>query len=99
MGNLECSILDVALYKNATQSSTHQDWAGVYIAQYAVDGMSNSSLVERSCAHKSATPDKNPWWEVDFENIYNITGVEITNRGDCCGDRLRNFAVTVDNRF
>lgn len=26
-----------------------------------------------------------PWWAVDLGQVYEVTDVEITNRGDCCG--------------
>ena len=85
-------IADVALYKNASQSSTLE-----YPAHYAVDGNKNTDLIQNSCAHTQL--DKSPWWEVDLGKKYDITGVEITNRGDCCGERLKDFNITVDSNL
>ena len=86
----EFSILDVALYKKASQSSTYS----TATANKAVDGNKNSIYSGGSCTH-TANTNQPIWWEVDFGKIYNITGVEITNRGDCCGNRLKNFEITV----
>ena len=85
-------IAEVALYKNASQSSTFG-----YAAHNAVDGNENTDLTQHSCAHTQL--DKSPWWEVDLGKTYNITGVEITNRGDCCGNRLKDFNITVDGNL
>ena len=85
-------IADVALYKNASQSSTLE-----YPARYAVDGNITTDLFQGSCTHTDI--EDRPWWEVDLGKTYDITGVEITNRGDCCGNRLKNFDITVDGNL
>ena len=89
----ECLISDVALYKNASQSSTFVGHASA-IAHNAVDGRADPDFNAGSCSHTDG--GQKQWWEVDFGRIYNITGVEITNRGNGFDQRLRNFAVTVD---
>ncbi|XP_065060838.1 protein crumbs homolog 1-like isoform X2 [Rhopilema esculentum] len=61
----------------------------------AVDGSRRSSYNEGSCTH--TITEMKPWWQVDLEQKYDILGVNITNRSDCCKDRLRNFKVTVDS--
>ena len=63
-------------------------------AHYAVDGKSTTALYQNSCSHTGE--EEWPWWEVDFGNTYSVAGVEITNRGDCCGERLKNFDVIVN---
>ena len=68
------------------------------MAQKAVDGNTNSNFHEKSCSH-TRKGDSEPWWEVDLGHAYNVAGVEITNRGDCCGNRLENFNVTVDGNL
>ena len=91
------SILDVALFKKTAQSSTIIFAGSEMISHKAVDGIATTSFSSSSCTHTKA--DAEPWWMVDFGKVYNITGVEITNRGDCCGDRLKNFDVTVDGNL
>ena len=87
------SISDVALFKKTSQSSNFYD----YGSHLAADGNLDTRMDQLSCAHTKA--DAEPWWMVDFGKVYNVTGVEITNRGDCCGDRLKNFDVTVDGNL
>ncbi|XP_078579504.1 fucolectin-5-like [Branchiostoma floridae x Branchiostoma japonicum] len=36
-----------------------------------------------------------PWWKVDLSSTYAIKRISILNRGDCCGERLKNFMVRV----
>jgi len=84
---------NVALYKHARQSSKQ----GSGTADRAVDGNSNSHYGDKSCTHTKS--ESKAWWEVDFGRIYNITGVEITNRGDCCAERLSNFSVLIDGEL
>ena len=45
-----------------------------------------------TCTHTNA--EKNPWWRVDLLEERTVTSVRITNRGDCCWDRLYGFEVT-----
>jgi len=37
----------------------------------------------------------NPWWRVDLYNEYAVNKVVISNREDCCGERLDGFQVRV----
>ena len=39
----------------------------------------------------------NPWWMVDLKASYWIGQIVITNRGDCCGDRLDGAEIRVGN--
>ena len=68
-------------------------------SERAVDGNRASKYNSHSCTHTIHGRDPQPWWEVYLGKKYSITGVEITNRGDCCGERLRNFDVTVDAKL
>ena len=36
-----------------------------------------------------------PWWRVDFGGTAVVYSMKITNRGDCCGERLSDFNVRV----
>ena len=62
----------------------------------AVDGNKNSQWGGRSCTHTHSQP--NAWWRVDLGADYRVGTVKLTNRGDCCGNRLRNFDIRVGNR-
>jgi len=36
-----------------------------------------------------------PWWKANFGVNVVVTKVQILNRGDCCGDRLKDAKVFV----
>uniref|UniRef100_H3AHA0 Fucolectin tachylectin-4 pentraxin-1 domain-containing protein n=1 Tax=Latimeria chalumnae TaxID=7897 RepID=H3AHA0_LATCH len=46
-----------------------------------------------SCTHTQA--DFAPWWRLDLQEQHTIITVVITNRGDCCSERLRGVQVWV----
>ncbi|MFE7393406.1 alpha-L-fucosidase [Streptomyces sp. NPDC057582] len=83
--------INLAYDKPATQSSTLQ--AGTE-ASKAVDGNTNGSFSSGSVTHTSDKPlDANPWWQVDMGKPQSVGTIELSNRTDCCSDRLRNFYV------
>ncbi|KAL0189935.1 hypothetical protein M9458_017034, partial [Cirrhinus mrigala] len=41
--------------------------------------------------------DRNPWWRVDLLDVYKITRVSITNRGDCCEERIEGIQIRIGN--
>lgn len=86
-------FLDVALYKLATQSSTY-DGCDPF---RGVDGNTKNSYSDNTCFHTN--DEQSPWWQVNFGKSFTIVGVELTNRGDCCGDRLKQFKITVDGQL
>ncbi|XP_065150240.1 fucolectin-like [Paramisgurnus dabryanus] len=49
-----------------------------------------------TCTHTVPTTD-NPWWRVDLLDSYYISRVFITNRPDCCGDRLEGAEIRIGN--
>ncbi|CAB4023112.1 partial [Paramuricea clavata] len=67
-----------------------------YISQRAVDGNSNSNWYGNSCYETLYEPVPH-WWRVNFEEEIQVARVVITNRGDCCGDRLSNFGIKIGN--
>ena len=38
-----------------------------------------------------------PWWYVDLGCERTVAKVTVTNRGDCCGERLNGFKIAVGN--
>ncbi|XP_048057804.1 uncharacterized protein LOC125275148 [Megalobrama amblycephala] len=82
---------NLALNAKAVQSST----APLGDAQHAVDGDRNSDANKGSCSHTNS--DFNPWWRVDLENVYSISNVTITNRQDCCKERLKGAQIRIGN--
>nr|KAG5709099.1 hypothetical protein BaRGS_028555 [Batillaria attramentaria] len=86
------SYSNVAAGKTAKHSSLYPWYGGE--ASKAVDGNADPNWDSCSCSHTS-DEDTSPWWYVDLGGTYIIKQVVITNRGDCCGERLANFTVEV----
>ncbi|KAG9263827.1 hypothetical protein AMEX_G21969 [Astyanax mexicanus] len=80
---------NVALGAEAVQSST--GYGG--LARYAVDGSLETNYHLKKCTH-TAQQD-NPWWRVDLNRTYNISRIVITNRGDCCVERISGAQIRV----
>ena len=83
--------INLARGKMATQSSTSYGGA----ASRAVDGNTDGNHYNGSVSHTGN--QKNPWWQVDLSNSYNIKSIRLWNRTDCCAERLSNFYVLVSN--
>eukprot|EP00794_Sanderia_malayensis_P014222 gene14222-15705_t len=60
----------------------------------ALDGNLNTNYGNGSCAHTGCCSPM-PWWRVDFGQTATVYSMKITNRGDCCGERLSNFDIRV----
>ena len=83
---------NLARGKGTRQSSTAYGGS----SSRAVDGNRNTRWGGRSCTHTNA--QHNAWWRVDLGADYKVERVKLTNRGDCCGNRLSNFDIRVGNR-
>ncbi|KAJ8354158.1 hypothetical protein SKAU_G00217250 [Synaphobranchus kaupii] len=81
---------NVALRGKASQSSQYD---GLTQAQNAIDGNHNTHYRSRSCTHTQQ--QANPWWRVDLLCVYRVTSVTITNRGDCCSERLNGAEIRI----
>ena len=42
------------------------------------------------------TSDRDPWWQVDFQETKVISELRIHNRAECCKGRLRDLTVEID---
>nr|XP_006824444.1 PREDICTED: uncharacterized protein LOC102810371 [Saccoglossus kowalevskii] len=82
---------NVAFEKPATQSSRR---AGASAGR-AVDGNRHSDFKMKSCA--MTLYEYEPWWQVDLRQEFSVFQVSITNRQDCCAQRLENAEVRVGN--
>ncbi|XP_060772944.1 fucolectin-like [Neoarius graeffei] len=83
---------NVALSGIATQSSTYNN---KYYAYLANDGNRASHFSSYSCT--TTNPEDNPWWRVDLLAVYDIRNVTITNRGDCCPERINGAEIHIGN--
>nr|Q9I926.1 RecName: Full=Fucolectin-6; Flags: Precursor [Anguilla japonica]BAB03528.1 fucolectin-6 [Anguilla japonica] len=85
---------NVAVRGKATQSDQLQgQWDAFSHASNAIDGNQDSYFYHGSCTHTSG--GANPWWRVDLLQEYKITSVTITNRGDCCGERITGARIII----
>ncbi|HEY6509006.1 MAG TPA: discoidin domain-containing protein, partial [Vicinamibacterales bacterium] len=88
-GHAGLEPVNLALAKATRQSSTLGDG----VPWKAVDGNVNGTYSFGSVTHTAA--DLHSWWEVDLGEVRQIGRIEITNRVDCCGERLSPFMVIV----
>ena len=72
--------INLAHGKPTKMSST----LGEFVSWRAVDGDRDSMSFGHSCTQ--TRKEKDAWWQVDLQAVYNIREVVITNRGDCCGE-------------
>ncbi|KAM4688886.1 uncharacterized protein O3C94_006985 [Discoglossus pictus] len=64
-------------------------------AKNAIDGKSDGNYRNGFCTHTDQ--DSNPWWKVDLKQTYKVQTIVVTNRQDCCGERLKGAEVRVGN--
>ncbi|XP_058240211.1 fucolectin-like isoform X2 [Hemibagrus wyckioides] len=83
--------VNVALKGIATQSSIY---ANRY-ASLAIDGNRQSNAYYYSCTTTNA--QYSPWWSVDLLAVYDISDVIVTNRGDCCPERINGAEIHIGN--
>ncbi|XP_078393833.1 fucolectin-6-like [Cetorhinus maximus] len=91
VGTLACG--NVARRGNATQSSTN--WGGD--ANKAIDGNLNAFYKNRSCTHTNT--DLRPWWSLDLFTEEKVLSIKVTNRQDCCWERLKGAVIRVGTSF
>ncbi|KAI4811419.1 hypothetical protein KUCAC02_014328 [Chaenocephalus aceratus] len=84
---------NVALRGKATQSDRYNHVFGSAIS--AIDGNRDNDFHSGSCSHTDAESD--PWWRVDLLEPYVVTSVTISNRGDCCPERLLGAHIHIGN--
>lgn len=89
------STPNVAFKKPTDQSSTYQpQHEDVGPESYrANDGTDEGSLMYGSCS--MTDEGEVHWWMTDLTVSYTIGTIRITNRFDCCSDRLADFVVEV----
>ncbi|CAI9603280.1 unnamed protein product, partial [Staurois parvus] len=59
----------------------------------AIDGNKDPNFYHGfcSCTHNGLSP----WWRVDLLKPYKIVYITITNRGDCCSERLNGAEILI----
>ncbi|KAI4875408.1 hypothetical protein NFI96_009873, partial [Prochilodus magdalenae] len=91
-----CRSKNLALYGKATQSDLiGNPWAPFGHAYNAIDGNSDPDYNHGSCT--TTKSQQNPWWRVDLLDEYTVTSITITNRGDCCPERINGAEIHIGN--
>nr|XP_014354456.1 PREDICTED: fucolectin-like [Latimeria chalumnae] len=83
---------NVALWGRATQSSRYSRKGE---ANHAIDGKKSTNYFSGACS--STKKVFGPWWRLELEKSFNISAIAITNRGDCCPERLQGAVIRVGN--
>uniref|UniRef100_A0A3B4Z9Z0 Si:ch211-215k15.4 n=1 Tax=Stegastes partitus TaxID=144197 RepID=A0A3B4Z9Z0_9TELE len=52
------------------------------------------AVLHGSCSH-TAVGETNPWWRLDLRQTFVIISIKVTNRGDCCAERLDGAEILV----
>uniref|UniRef100_A0A672JYV1 Fucolectin tachylectin-4 pentraxin-1 domain-containing protein n=1 Tax=Sinocyclocheilus grahami TaxID=75366 RepID=A0A672JYV1_SINGR len=73
----------------STQSSTSENW----FAEKAID----RGLQQLYTGCSSTLSQTNPWWRLDLHHIYRVNRVVITNRNDCCAERINGMEIRIGN--
>ncbi|XP_041649524.1 fucolectin-1-like [Cheilinus undulatus] len=84
---------NVAIRGKATQSIQYLH--ALSMAGNAIDGNRDHDFHSGSCTHTST--QTNPWWRVDLLESYIVIALIITNRGDCCAERLDGAQIHIGN--
>uniref|UniRef100_A0ABM5GF69 Uncharacterized protein isoform X1 n=1 Tax=Pogona vitticeps TaxID=103695 RepID=A0ABM5GF69_9SAUR len=85
-------VPNVALEGTAFQSSTYNKLG---FAENAIDGSTAVNFMRKSCTHTDL--ELNPWWTVDLKAEFNVSSVSVTNREDCCANRLNGAEIRIGN--
>ncbi|XP_013392232.1 fucolectin-like [Lingula anatina] len=88
---------NLAKGKPAYQSTTYVNVNGVHPASRSVDGNYDNVMSNGRCSHTDL--GQGQWWLVDLETTASVAGVIITNRGDCCSERLNNVEVRIGTSY
>lgn len=83
--------MNLALGKPTYQLSTTLNG----VSSNAVDGSKHPDFSQNSCVQSNHVNE--PWWYVDLQERFYVTSVIITNRRDCCHERLTDFEIKVGN--
>ncbi|XP_073399448.1 uncharacterized protein [Dendrobates tinctorius] len=86
--------LNIARNGDASQVSVLQSRIMGY-AKNAIDGVKAVRYDNGSCTF--TTKVNNPWWRLDLMQTYKIMNVVLTNRMDCCSERLMGAEVRIGN--
>ena len=84
------AVANVALGKTATLSNQGHPQGD---APHGVDGNTNGNYGSNSVTHSDT--NTNPFLNVNLGDSFSISSVDLWNRTDCCGDRMRDIRVQI----
>ncbi|XP_043100880.1 uncharacterized protein LOC122349023 [Puntigrus tetrazona] len=85
-------IDNLATGRTVTQSSTYP---GLWTADRAID--SNPDFMQPWSTCSSTDIQTNPWWRLDLGSVYRVNRVVVTNRIDCCPERINGAEIHIGN--
>ncbi|KAL0189885.1 hypothetical protein M9458_016984, partial [Cirrhinus mrigala] len=59
----------------------------------AIDSNRGFQQLYTGCS--STNNETNPWWRLDLHDVYRVSEVVITNRKDCCADRIKGAEIRI----
>jgi len=67
-----------------------------YPPESAVDGVYlTASLGDNKLCFETRTPNKAPWFQIEYHQTVLVHSIELYNRDDCCGERINNASVFI----
>ncbi|XP_060554970.1 fucolectin-like [Ruditapes philippinarum] len=84
------ALVNVALGKPASMPSIR---GLTWTADLGNDGNADDNFFNNHCFQTDT--EMSPWWQVDLQDVYYISQLNITNRRDCCTDRAANVEISV----
>ncbi|XP_018419889.1 PREDICTED: uncharacterized protein LOC108793438 [Nanorana parkeri] len=84
--------VNVAVKGVAQQSSLYNMYGE---AKNGIDGSLDSNYLHIQCSGTAV--QHNPWWRVDLMGKFKVFTVAVTNRGDCCVDRIIGAQIRIGN--
>ncbi|XP_062989740.1 uncharacterized protein LOC134403471 [Elgaria multicarinata webbii] len=89
---VQMSVPNVAHEGRASQSSTFNELGN---PENAIDGLPSDDYLRGHCTHTKL--ELNPWWRLDLTSEFRVSSVSITNRGDCCEERINGAEIRIGN--
>ncbi|XP_075039887.1 uncharacterized protein LOC142099864 isoform X2 [Mixophyes fleayi] len=83
---------NVALQGSSSQSSLYNFFGE---SRNAIDGSLSSNYSQIQCSQTAQ--QLNPWWTVDLKGVFTIFSVAVTNRRDCCWERIKHAEIRIGN--
>ncbi|XP_077323573.1 uncharacterized protein LOC143958005 isoform X2 [Lithobates pipiens] len=81
---------NVALKGESSQSSLYNNFGD---SRNSIDGSLSSDYSKIQCSQ--TIWELHPWWTVDLKEVHAVFSVAVTNRGDCCSERINEAEIRI----